>query len=74
MNKEYINLHINANRFTHGSRVLKETSSLVNAKLVEKILIVALGLLKMVYYDRDELATYCNKNETMLLTRRKQIL
>ncbi|MFM6007465.1 MAG: hypothetical protein ACKPA7_27060, partial [Sphaerospermopsis kisseleviana] len=42
MNKECINLHINANSFTHGSRVLKETSSLINAKLVEKILIVAL--------------------------------
>jgi glycosyltransferase involved in cell wall biosynthesis len=36
------NLHINMNRFTNESRVLKETSSLVNAKLVEKILIVAL--------------------------------
>jgi glycosyltransferase involved in cell wall biosynthesis len=42
MNQECINLHINLNRFTNASRVLKETSSLVNAKLVEKILIVAL--------------------------------
>lgn len=32
-----------------GSKsLLKETSSLVNAKLVEKILIVALGLMRMV--------------------------
>jgi glycosyltransferase involved in cell wall biosynthesis len=42
MKKSTVNLHITLTPFRNETRVLKETGSLINGKLVEKILIVAL--------------------------------